>query len=118
MKEFPSEEDLAFLNGLTVSNAILQPYSIDFSFDDGTYLTVEHVLEHIHDNGRRDSFDIQEGYGPLDLHKIVNHRIVGFEREPLRLTLRFDNGHSLRITSILGFYESGHFNRRGECWIF
>ncbi len=118
MNEFPSEKDLAFLNGLVVCNVILHPYSIDFTFDDGTFLVVEHELEHIHDNGRCDRFDIQKGFGPVDLHKVVNRQIVGYEREPLQLTVRFDNGHSLRIISILGPYESGHFTRRDGLWLF
>ena len=118
MKAFPETGELKFLLGLTVRNAILQPYSIDFTFDDGTFLIVEEGLEHVYEDGRSYWLNPQEEYGPVDLHRIVNRQIVSLEREPFMLTLTFDNGHMMRIISTPGIYESGHFSRQGDVVVF
>ncbi len=118
MREFPEYEYLEFMIGCTISNVILQPYTIDFTFDDNTFLTVEVFLEHIDENGCSQLLDIQKGYGPISLHKIVNCEIVRIERDPLLLTIYFKNDHVLKIISVPGPLESGHFNRHGEVAIF
>jgi hypothetical protein len=56
------------------------------------------------------AYDCEAAAGPpLILHRLLYRRIVGVEREKLRLTFRIEDGSTLAILSELGPYESGHF---------
>ena len=118
MKEFPEQALLQFLVGRTVGNVVFQPYSIDFSLDDNSYLVVEHLLEYVGQHGAVERLNPQEGFGATALHRIVSRVVTSVVREPFSLTLHFDNGHSLKVHSIPGRYESGHISGNGDYFVF
>jgi hypothetical protein len=118
MKEFPEQALLQFLVGRTVGNVVFQPYSIDFTLDDNSYLVVEHLLEYVGQHGAVERLNPQEGFGATALHRIVSRVVTSVVREPFSLTLHFDNGHSLKVHSIPGRYESGHISGNGDYFVF
>jgi hypothetical protein len=118
MKEFPDQETLGFLVGLRVANVVLQPYSIDIRFDDQTILVVEHLIEHVDENGNSQRMDIQEGFGTTALHKIVDKQVVSIVRVPFSLALHFDNEHTITVVSRPGPLESGHIWRDQDLFVF
>ncbi len=118
MREFPTEDTLQFLVGLTVSQVVLQPYSVDINFVDFTSLVIEHRLQFIDACGNKEFLEIQEGINLTRLHKIVRSSITAIAREPYCLSLTFDNKHTLSIFSEDGYLESGHINRSGDVIVF
>jgi hypothetical protein len=118
MKEFPEQAELQFLVGRSVSNVIFQPYSIDITFDDNSYIVAEHLLEYVGQHGAVERLNPQEGFGATALHSIVTRVVTSVIRQPFSLTLRFDNGHSLNVLSIPGRYESGQIWTRGDYFVF
>jgi len=118
VKQFPDAEALRFLLGVGVSNITFQPFSIDILFDEGTILVVEHSLEYADETGRVQTLDIQKGFGPTALHRIVGGVISAVSREPFLLTIDFSNGRRLKIKSVPGGLESGHISSQGEIWVF
>jgi hypothetical protein len=118
MKEFPDQSDLEFFVGCSVSNVILQPYSIDFQFDDASILVAEHLVEHLDVDQTLQQLDPQKGYESNKLNKIVNRLVTSVVRQPFSLTLHFDNGHAITITSRRGRFESGYIRSGKEHFIF
>jgi len=118
MQEFPGTTELQFPLGLRVSGLIFQPFSMEVIFDAGTSLVSEHSLEYEPANGEPEILDIQKGLDKTSIHKIVDHQIVCFERTPFSLSLLFDDGQKLRVISVPGPLESGHFSRGKTLLIF
>lgn len=118
MNEFPPYEALEFFIGLRVSNVIFQPYSVDFTFDDGTRLVCEHNVEHCDTAGRRQVLDIQKGFDTVALHNVVDRRIVRIVRDAFSLCFTFDDGQKVKISSLPGEFESGHIWHAGELQVF
>lgn len=119
MQEFPAEDVLGFLIALEVANVIFQPYSIDIGFTDGTYLVCEHKIEYVGEDGASHQIDIQKRrLGPVCLHEFVGRHIEGIVRDSFLLTLRFNGDWMLKIYSIPGPLESGHFSHAGEVIVF
>lgn len=61
---------------------------------------------------------IQNGYGATAIHKIVNKKIVKIARLPFILEFYLEDNLILKVRSIPGALESGHFLRHGELAIF
>jgi hypothetical protein len=118
MQPFPDRNELQFLIGLRISNVILQPYSIDFTFEDNSFLVVEHCLVHKFSEADFDTFDIQNGYISNRLHSVVSKKIVGIKAETWALSLCLKDGQVLQIVSNPGPLESGHFSRHGKVLVF
>jgi hypothetical protein len=118
MKEFPEESELQFFVGLRVGNIIFQPYSIDVTFDDNTYLVAEGILEHVDQNGVIERLEPKKGFGATTLHRIVDKLVILIVRKPWSLEFRFENGHSLAVISIPGPIESGHISHAGDMFVF
>jgi hypothetical protein len=118
MREFPDRKELSFLIGLSVSGVVFRRFTLDVMFDDNTVLQAEYMLEHVDERGECEHLDIQAGFGAVSLHKVVEATVTSIEREPLLLSLVFDNGHTLRIASELGPYESGNFSRGADVIVF
>jgi hypothetical protein len=118
MKEFPHESELQFFVGLRVGNVIFQPYSIDITFDDHTYLVTESILEHVDPNGVIEKLEPKKGFGATTLHMIVDKLVVLVIGKAWSLQLRLENGHSLTVFSVPGPVESGHISHAGDMFVF
>ncbi|HTN98133.1 MAG TPA: hypothetical protein VL101_14265 [Nordella sp.] len=118
MIEFPELEALKFLSGLRITDVVLQPFSIVINLEDSSFIVCEHIVEQRNARGDVDTLDIQIGYDRTSLQKIVDRRIVRFERDDFYLTLHFADGQWLRIVSKAGPLESGHISHRGVLFVF
>lgn len=118
MHEFPPESKLGFFVGLPLSNVTLQPFTIDFWFEGNVLMSVEHVLEHIDGAGTKQEIDIQAGYGAISLHKLIGRKVTSFRRQPLCLSLKFEDDQVLNVFSDLSAYEAGNIHHQGRIFIF
>jgi hypothetical protein len=116
MKPFPPLDQLAFLIGAEVTNVTLQPYHVDFRFEDGTLLVVEHGLEYIDEQGRASAYDPQQRLAShsVSFHALILDRIAQVHVEAFRLALVFESGRQLVVLSKSGPYESGHVGRKDK----
>jgi len=110
MQPFPPVAELQDFVGDAIAQVWLDPHGVQFVFESMRRLVAEQRIEHSEPDGRIWAYDCEAGAGPpLILHRLLYRRIVGVEREELRLTFRFEDGSTLAILSELGPYESGHF---------
>jgi hypothetical protein len=119
MRSFPLRERLDFLVGLELANVILQPYSLDFQFTDGTFVRAEHAIEY--DDGDAVTIhNIQAQLGPITFHPLVRDqaRVLDVEISNLRLSLIFPGRRKITIISDVGPYESGHITYRDQFIVF
>ena len=120
MKPFPPYDQLAFLIGAELSCVVLQPYSIDLNFVDGTVLVAEHGVEYVDERGKISAHDPQRRMGPdpVALHALIGDRVVEVDVEAFRLTLVFHSARRrLTVLSQPGPYESGQIRRAGQRFI-
>ncbi|WP_119391363.1 hypothetical protein [Taklimakanibacter lacteus] len=118
MNEFPSAIDVQFLKGLRVSCLIFQPYAVEITFDDGSSLVSEHLIEYSPVAGEVQVLDIQKGFDHVSIHRIVDRRIADIRREPFDLSLHFEDGQTLKVISKPGPLESGHLSHGGVTIVF
>jgi hypothetical protein len=119
MHPFPSKETLSFLVGLELSNVVLQPYSLDFQFTDGTWLMAEYRVEY----ANRDEItvhNIQDDLGPITFHPLIRgqERVLAIDVSGDRLSLIFAGGRKMTVVSNFGPYESGHITRNDQLIVF
>jgi hypothetical protein len=108
MHAFPPAEALRFLVGLKIGQVALDPWSLQFRFDDGGGITVEGKIEHIDESGAVHTYDCQDRRSnPLYLHQLLQQPICALDVEPLCLSLAFASSAKLRIFTELNTYECG-----------
>ena len=108
MHAFPPAEALSFLVGLKIGQIALDPWSLQFRFEDGGQITVEGKIEHIDEGGAVHPHDCGNRDGnPLYLHQLLQQPIRALYVEPLCLSLTFASGAKLRIFTVVDTFECG-----------
>ena len=112
MRPFPEASKLQFFAGLRLDSICIGEYVMSFSFDDASgvsnlvNITVNGLLEHVDDGGTARSHNTDETrQAPLCLHRLVGQSVEAVRAEPFRLTLVFDRGDRLNVSSEEGPYE-------------
>jgi hypothetical protein len=119
MRPFP--ENLTFLAGLELSQAVLNPYSVDFVFTDmATRLVVEFRFEYVDIDGTVHAYDIQDEWAPVVFHPLIRaqDRITLVDVKEWRLSLTFASGRKLIVLSEEGPYESGQIHHGTALTVF
>jgi hypothetical protein len=114
MHPFPPAASLQFLVGEVIGQICLDPNTLQFRFEDGGQITVEHRIEHVDLSGAAHPYECGRREGPIFLHQLVQNRIDKVEVRGLCLSLGFDGGAVLRIFSEAVPYESGHIYRANK----
>lgn len=108
MHAFPPAEALGFLVGLQFAQITLDPWSLQFRFEDGGQISVQGKIEHIDEGGAVHPHDCEDHQGnALYLHQLLQQPVCAVDVDPDCLTLAFANGAKLRIFTDLGPYECG-----------
>lgn len=110
MHLFPPASELHFLIGKEIGQICLDPWSVQIRFVDEGQITIEGRFEHLDARGQAHEHHAGEDRdtGPLYMCELLQERISELEAEPLRLTLKFSNGASLRIHTDEGPHENGN----------
>lgn len=115
MRPFPANADLQFLIGRSFGQIRLDPYSLQFLFEDGGKIMVESKIEHLDDDGSVHAYDCQNrNKEAIYLQNILQFPIVSVKAEPLCLSLTFSTGAVLRIFTEIGPYECGQIYSRKD----
>jgi hypothetical protein len=108
MRPFPPSADLQCFVGDAIAQVSLDPHGVQFEFESERRVVAEFGIEQFEPNGTVWSYRCEAAEGaPLILHRLLYRRIVGVEREDLRLTLKIDDGSALAVLADEGPYESG-----------
>jgi hypothetical protein len=119
MHPFPPRRDLEFLVGETLSQICLNPFSLDFAFENGSAITAEYSVEYVSSDGISSRHDIQKQLAPepVRFHRCIGKTVTDIAVSDLRLSVKFGGGDVLHIETDLGRYESGQIRsgaRSGE----
>lgn len=116
MHPFPPPDTLAFLVGKKVGQITLDPWGTQFRFSDRGHMGIEGPFEHVDATGQSRAHQAsgEQDRDAVFFRDLLQQAIVGVEVERLLLTVTFNNGAALRISTDEGLHECGQICRSSD----
>ena len=125
MHPLPSKDQLDYLVGSELAQIIIDPYEVRFllrgpNVDAGITVSAPFLYS---EGPVEQRFEPDKGcrtQSPVHFHALLGQKLSVLDVTPEgdQLSLEFNGGQRLTISSEIGGYESGSINANGKLWIF